>query len=86
MGKRSSVATGNFCAFCPVFLAMKKFLRNFADYAVYLLVRVVICVAQCLSLDVCRRGAELLAFLFLFLDGDLANGGGNGRETLKRVV
>ena len=43
---------------------MKKFLRNFADYAVYLLVRVVICVAQCFSLDVCRRGAEVLAFLF----------------------
>lgn len=43
---------------------MKKYLRNFADYAVYLLVRVVICVAQCLSLDVCRRGAEILAFIF----------------------
>lgn len=56
---------------------MKKFLRNLADYSVYLLVRVVICVVQCLSLDVCRRGAEALAFLF----GDLLKVRGRLLET-----
>ncbi|MCF0233972.1 MAG: lysophospholipid acyltransferase family protein, partial [Thermoguttaceae bacterium] len=43
---------------------MKKRPSKIVDYSVYLVVRIVICVVQSLSLDVCRRGAEALAFLF----------------------
>lgn len=43
---------------------MKKFLRNFLDYSVYVFVRVFICSVQCVPLDVCRRVSELLAILF----------------------
>lgn len=44
--------------------AFQKKISNILDYLVYLFVRVVICVVQTLSLDVCKRGSEILAFLF----------------------
>ena len=43
---------------------MKKRLQRIFDYAVYLVVRVSICVVQSISLNVCSRWAELLAILF----------------------
>ncbi len=43
---------------------MKKRLRNLLDYVIYVIVRVVICVVQCVPLGVCRRCSEILAFLF----------------------
>ena len=43
---------------------MKKRLHNSLDYLVYLIVRVFICAAQSISLDVSQRFAETLSFLF----------------------
>ena len=43
---------------------MKKRLHNGLDYLVYLIVRVFICAAQSISLDVSQRFAETLSFLF----------------------
>lgn len=43
---------------------MKSILRNAIDYGVYVVVRVAICVAQAVPLDLCRRVAEILAFCF----------------------
>ena len=43
---------------------MKKRLHNSLDYLVYLIVRVFICAAQSISLEVSQRFAETLSFLF----------------------
>ncbi|MBQ2040195.1 MAG: lysophospholipid acyltransferase family protein [Thermoguttaceae bacterium] len=43
---------------------MKKRLHNGLDYLVYLIVRVFICAAQSISLEVSQRFAETLSFLF----------------------
>lgn len=43
---------------------MKKRLHNSLDYLVYLIVRVFICAAQSISLDVSQRFAETLSVLF----------------------
>ncbi len=43
---------------------MKKYLLKPVDYIVYLTVRIFICVIQAVSLNVCVRCSELLAFLF----------------------
>ena len=43
---------------------MKKRLHSSLDYLVYLIVRVFICAAQSISLDVSQRFAETLSFLF----------------------
>ncbi len=43
---------------------MGKYLRNVLDFAVYFVARFAVCVVQSISLDVCSRWAEILAFLF----------------------
>lgn len=43
---------------------MKKFLRRTGDYAVYLVVRIAICVVQSFSLTACHSAAEVMAFFF----------------------
>ena len=43
---------------------MKKHIQYVLDYIVYLIVRIAICVVQSISLNVCSRWAELLAFFF----------------------
>jgi len=43
---------------------MKKILQNILDYFVYLVVRLAVCAVQSVSLDVCKRCSEYLAFFF----------------------
>ena len=43
---------------------MRGVLHKIGDYVVYLIVRVVVCVVQCFSLDACQQASEYMAFLF----------------------